>query len=266
MYLFHTTVLLLAIANRISALQTYMVITRVKTQRIDPASCLPEYSDSSSDKFTNFNRDICDSLSQSISSSPSAVSISGCRVESVVCQDNLPLVSTRIDIAGSELTANELHHSFNLHTLIKETVITIDYLQVKDFNECKSGTHNCDISAACRNTAGSYTCTCKQGYTDTSIDHYLDAGRVCNINCGDTSCANNGVCLLVEDQHVCKCLDNYEGPSCELMKGGEEWIWIFSITLAVATFVFLSLGVLAVVFIRNRRARRKKLEQMLLYN
>ena len=33
-----------------------------------------------------------------------------------------------------------------------------------DIDECSSG-HQCDSSATCYNTDGSYTCTCDSGYT-----------------------------------------------------------------------------------------------------
>ena len=34
-----------------------------------------------------------------------------------------------------------------------------------DFDECASDDHDCDVNAACQNTPGSYTCSCKAGYT-----------------------------------------------------------------------------------------------------
>ena len=34
-----------------------------------------------------------------------------------------------------------------------------------DKNECNTGSYECDVNADCVNTAGSYTCVCKQGYT-----------------------------------------------------------------------------------------------------
>lgn len=36
-----------------------------------------------------------------------------------------------------------------------------------DVDECTLGLDNCDAVATCTNTAGSYTCACPAGYTDT---------------------------------------------------------------------------------------------------
>ena len=33
-----------------------------------------------------------------------------------------------------------------------------------DIDECTSKIHNCDRNALCKNTEGSFTCTCKPGY------------------------------------------------------------------------------------------------------
>ena len=33
-----------------------------------------------------------------------------------------------------------------------------------DINECSEGTATCPRHAICKNTKGSYTCTCKNGY------------------------------------------------------------------------------------------------------
>lgn len=41
-----------------------------------------------------------------------------------------------------------------------------------DVDECASDYHDCDVNAVCQNTAGSYTCRCKAGYTGN--------GRTCD--------------------------------------------------------------------------------------
>ena len=41
-----------------------------------------------------------------------------------------------------------------------------------NFDECISDLNDCDVNAVCQNTAGSYTCTFKTGYTGN--------GRTCD--------------------------------------------------------------------------------------
>lgn len=50
------------------------------------------------------------------------------------------------------------------------------WLQVKknhilfsDINECSILEDNCDANAACVNTIGSFTCTCKPGFTGNGV-------------------------------------------------------------------------------------------------
>ena len=38
-------------------------------------------------------------------------------------------------------------------------------LMLLDIDECSNGSHDCDVNANCTNTNGSYSCTCKEGYT-----------------------------------------------------------------------------------------------------
>lgn len=41
-----------------------------------------------------------------------------------------------------------------------------------DMDECTSNYHICDNNAVCQNTEGSYTCSCKAGYTGN--------GKICS--------------------------------------------------------------------------------------
>ena len=39
-----------------------------------------------------------------------------------------------------------------------------------DVDECSDGSHNCNASAICTNTEGSFTCTCNSGYSGNGVD------------------------------------------------------------------------------------------------
>ena len=39
-----------------------------------------------------------------------------------------------------------------------------------DINECETGKHNCHANAICKNTNGSFVCTCKPGYSGDGVN------------------------------------------------------------------------------------------------
>ena len=43
-------------------------------------------------------------------------------------------------------------------------------LPLPDDDECTDGSNNCNKNAICDNTVGSFTCTCKEGYSGDGVD------------------------------------------------------------------------------------------------
>ena len=60
----------------------------------------------------------------------------------------------------------------NVSIIILELLEPFFTLLVSDDDECLAGTHQCDETANCTNTNGSYTCECDIGYTGN--------GYICN--------------------------------------------------------------------------------------
>ncbi|CAH3186833.1 unnamed protein product, partial [Porites lobata] len=82
-----------------------------------------------------------------------------------------------------------------------------------DIDECSSG-HQCDSSATCYNTAGSYTCICISGYTGDGqtcrdVDecslktHDCDSNAICNNTGGSFTCKCDGNALYYGDGKTC---------------------------------------------------------------
>lgn len=68
-----------------------------------------------------------------------------------------------------------------------------------DVNECTNGTAQCSANAICTNTPGSYTCTCRPGYTGngwtcSDIDECSNGTAVCN---------PSQVCVNTPGSYVC---------------------------------------------------------------
>ncbi|XP_037727910.1 uncharacterized protein LOC119558332 isoform X2 [Drosophila subpulchrella] len=100
---------------------------------------------------------------------------------------------------------------------------SLHLLEFKDFDECRYENFNdCSIDAHCFNLIGSYTCSCKEGYTDISINA-LYPGRHCLNNViGCDICNYNGKCInnSEDKEHQgktsCKCYSWYAGTKCQV--------------------------------------------------
>ncbi|XP_022809481.1 uromodulin-like isoform X2 [Stylophora pistillata] len=76
-----------------------------------------------------------------------------------------------------------------------------------DFDECRTHTDNCADNADCTNTVGSYTCTCRAGYSGD--------GRTCNdideCSTNSHSCDASAICSNSQGSHSCACKPGYSG-------------------------------------------------------
>lgn len=99
---------------------------------------------------------------------------------------------------------------------------TLDDLKALDFDECTNPKfHDCSENAQCFNLKGTYTCSCKEGFTDLS-ENILYPGRVCSAELiGCERCNYHGTCYSRGDNQVlCECFHWYTGESCHInLKG-----------------------------------------------
>ncbi|XP_045476720.1 uncharacterized protein LOC123682234 isoform X2 [Harmonia axyridis] len=89
-------------------------------------------------------------------------------------------------------------------------------LKASDFDECQSPKfHDCSENSQCFNLKGTYTCSCKEGYSDLS-ENVIYPGRVCSAELvGCERCNYHGTCYSRgEDQIICECFQWYSGETC----------------------------------------------------
>ncbi|XP_078488355.1 uncharacterized protein LOC100175634 isoform X2 [Ciona intestinalis] len=78
--------------------------------------------------------------------------------------------------------------------------VTGNFNVAADIDECTLGTHNCNTSATCTNTTGSFTCACKTGFTGdgvscTDIDECTLGTHNCNTNANCTNTIGSFTCI-----------------------------------------------------------------------
>ncbi|XP_065195503.1 uncharacterized protein LOC135826830 [Sycon ciliatum] len=77
----------------------------------------------------------------------------------------------------------------------------------QDIAECSDGSHSCSTNAQCQDTAGSYTCMCKSGYTGN--------GTTCNDidECASKNhnCHSAASCTDTDGSYTCMCISGYTG-------------------------------------------------------
>ncbi|KAL0271346.1 UNVERIFIED_CONTAM: hypothetical protein PYX00_008463 [Menopon gallinae] len=92
-----------------------------------------------------------------------------------------------------------------------------DTLEADDFNECLHPKfHDCSENARCFNLRGTYTCSCKEGFTDLSENSQFP-GRMCSDMIGCEYCGYHGTCYTRDDNQItCECFQWYSGERCRI--------------------------------------------------
>ncbi|KAG8338616.1 hypothetical protein J6590_000290 [Homalodisca vitripennis] len=114
----------------------------------------------------------------------------------------------------------------------------IQYLLAEDFDECTDPKyHDCSEDAQCFNLRGTYTCSCKEGFSDLS-PNTLYPGRICSAEqIGCELCNYHGTCYSRNDEEiVCECFQWYGGDTCQ-------------INLKVMLLILVTVGVCLVVLL-----------------
>ncbi|XP_056636386.1 uncharacterized protein LOC130444990 [Diorhabda sublineata] len=91
-------------------------------------------------------------------------------------------------------------------------------LEANDFNECSNTNfHDCSENAHCFNLKGTYSCSCKEGYSDLS-ENMLYPGRICSADqVGCETCNYHGTCYTAgAEDTFCDCFQWYTGQYCHI--------------------------------------------------
>jgi len=132
----------------------------------------------------------------------------------------------------------------------------IQYLLAEDFDECTDAKyHDCSEDAQCFNLRGTYTCSCKEGFTDLSPNTQFP-GRVCSAEqIGCEQCNFHGTCYSRNDEEVvCECFQWYGGDTCQI---NLKVLLLILVTIGVCLIVLLVVCfVLACMKRRDRPAAR----------
>ena len=114
-----------------------------------------------------------------------------------------------------------------------------------DVNECEDGSTVCQGN--CTNTIGSYTCSCRDGYTNVNDTTCSDVNECMTANGG---CEQN--CTNTVGSYTCSCSEGYSvslsnSNNCDLIIGATQSPRILNIT--ELEFSFLVLAIIAVFLI-----------------
>ncbi|CAH1154634.1 unnamed protein product [Phaedon cochleariae] len=124
--------------------------------------------------------------------------------------------------------------------------------ETADFDECSDPDfHDCSENSRCFNLRGTYTCSCKEGFSDLS-ENMLYPGRICSADLvGCDRCSFHGTCYTRESNEVlCECFQWYTGESCQI---NLKVLLIALVTLGIVLFILLLVCVITMCVRRKPR-------------
>lgn len=98
-------------------------------------------------------------------------------------------------------------------------IIIMHFNFASDVNECQTGIHDCDENSNCNNEPGTYSCTCKDGFTgspicegiDTEVagafhnKHHIMFSDINECESKETLCHELAECINNKGSFTCKC-------------------------------------------------------------
>lgn len=91
-------------------------------------------------------------------------------------------------------------------------MLSPDGLHCTDVNECLTPANNCKF--ICKNTIGSFTCGCPEGFTKIPMTDDCQDINECATNNG---LCQNGYCVNLRGGYRCDCFDGFQ-PSADKKK------------------------------------------------
>lgn len=82
-----------------------------------------------------------------------------------VPKDNRFQIYLNVVLSTSPLFYSYMNSLSTVATSNNDLLTKLSSFLFADINECSPNSHRCNINAICKNTQGSYACTCKAGYT-----------------------------------------------------------------------------------------------------
>lgn len=110
-----------------------------------------------------------------------------------------------------------LSHSFSEKLLRLQYVFSADFkweivISLTDIDECTTKTHNCSENATCTDTAGSFVCECKAGFTGN--------GTYCQGKANAVTCSSEDSIAISDAMQI------FSYGNDQFLKNNDIWIMI----------------------------------------
>ncbi|KAM8741277.1 uromodulin-like 1 isoform 2-T3 [Acanthopagrus schlegelii] len=151
------------------------------TARLTNINFTAELHNTSSQAYRSLTESITDEIYQSLSLEMKAMVDSGyVRIQITGFSPGSVVVNFTIIFTPSQSQDISNVSDALLHSLMNSTKYTVDKNNtgINDFDECASGENDCSQWAECTNTWASYTCACRDGFTDNYLER---PGRACQV-------------------------------------------------------------------------------------